>query len=100
APVRVGEFGTEDLNVPDQLVITGNILYVSNDDPTNVNSNNIEIYNITNPIAPVRVGEFGTGELNGPSGMAITDTTLYVANSGDNTVVIYNIVNPTAPVRV
>ncbi|MEH7052616.1 beta-propeller fold lactonase family protein, partial [Bacillus pseudomycoides] len=95
APVRVGEFGTEDLNSPFGVATTGTTLYVAN-----VGDSTVAIYNITNTTAPVHVGEFNAGNLDEPAVLAITGTTLYVANNANDTVEIYDIINPTAPVRV
>jgi len=71
------------------------VLYVSN-----IGSDSVTIYNISNPINPIHLSEFNSQNLNAPSGMAKTGNTLYVANAGDSNVEIYDISNPTSPQRI
>src|SRR5581483_8470112 len=73
-----------------EVYVQGRFAYVSGG-----GSDNLKIYDVTNPAAPVLVSTTSTNP--GPDGVAIEGRYAYVANNGSNLLDIFDISSPSAP---
>ena len=77
-------------NFPNAIAISGNYAYVANAD-----SNNMSVFNISNPSAPALVSTVATG--NNPNAIATSGNYVYVTNIDSNTMSVFNVSTPNAP---
>ena len=67
-------------------------MYVSN-----LDSNTIAIYDLTNRLNPTFIRQFNNGNLSSPEGLAILGNILYVSNFTRHNIVMYDITYPHEP---
>ncbi|MEI9913650.1 MAG: hypothetical protein WDN66_01430 [Candidatus Saccharibacteria bacterium] len=80
---------------PYSVYVQGSYAYV-----VNQVSNNLVIYNISNPAAPALVGSVSTGSSSNPYNVYVSGNYAYVANWGSDSLAIINISNPANPTLI
>ncbi len=82
------------LSGPNSVYTQGSYAYV-----TSQYTNELVVYDVSNPANPAYIGEIGTN-LNDPYSIYVQGNYAYVASYGNNELVIYDISNPASPTYV
>jgi hypothetical protein len=91
--VPTGAIGSVSVGSPTSVYVQGRYAYV-----TNLVSNTLQIFDISNPSSPVSVGSVSTG--TSPQKVYVQGRYAYVVNSSSNTLQIFDVSNPSSPVSV
>ncbi len=75
---------------PRGIAVAGNHAYV-----VNYGSNNMMVFNISNPAAPSLIATIATG--TAPRAVAVAGNYAYVLNQGSSNMMVFDISNPAAP---
>ena len=92
-----GAGATVNLQQPTFVTVSGSYAYI-----TSLESDNLEIVNISDPAYPVHVGSIvngGSAKLDNPRGVSVSGNYAYVASYDSDALEIVNITDPANPVH-